>query len=148
MRKCPENDDSNLNSDAQIGETDVQDACLVEVTNRHLKPICPALEASCIRQYPFIDEIMKTPYRKGEGGESEPFCSFLMWFLDIFMKIRNLNLKVTFHSIIMALKLRSFSDGLCKLLPKGLRIERVRHESRKETQRFEKVRIHHHLRYL
>ncbi|RDY03287.1 hypothetical protein CR513_13145, partial [Mucuna pruriens] len=53
-------------------------------------------------------------------GESESLYSFVAWFSDISVKIHNLNPEVVLHSIIMALKSRSFSDSLCKILPKDI----------------------------
>ncbi|RDX92092.1 hypothetical protein CR513_25827, partial [Mucuna pruriens] len=43
--------------------------------------------------------------------ESEPLHSFVAQFLNIFMKIRNLNHEVALHSIIMAQKLGPFSNS-------------------------------------
>ncbi|RDX65949.1 hypothetical protein CR513_55343, partial [Mucuna pruriens] len=111
--------------------------------------MCPASKAPCVRQHPFIDGIMETPMLKGWRGihldkydsstdpdehlanyltqrESEPLRSFVVRFSDIFVKICNLNLEVALHSIIMALKSRSFSNSLCKLLPKDMDDLRMR----------------------
>ncbi|RDX82528.1 hypothetical protein CR513_36663, partial [Mucuna pruriens] len=53
-------------------------------------------------------------------GESESLRSFMACFSHIFVKIRNLNLEVALHSIIMALKLGSLSNNPCKLPPRDM----------------------------
>ncbi|RDX95901.1 hypothetical protein CR513_21498, partial [Mucuna pruriens] len=71
--------------------------------------------------------------------ESESLYSFMARFSDISVKIRNFNLKVALHSIIMALKPRSFSDNLCKLSPKDmndLRIKASDYVQMKEIAKF------------
>ncbi|RDX92283.1 hypothetical protein CR513_25614, partial [Mucuna pruriens] len=140
-------------------------------------------KAPRVRQHPFVDRIIETPYQKGRGmhldkyddtinpnknlanyitqytqllansidsfetlkkrfdtqyltsrphhltsmvlvnlrqGESKSLCSFMAHFSNVSMKIRNHNLEVVLHSIIMALKLGPFPDNLYKLSPKDM----------------------------
>ncbi|RDX60490.1 hypothetical protein CR513_61368, partial [Mucuna pruriens] len=55
--------------------------------------------------------------RQGNRG---PLRSFMARFSDIFVKICNPNLKVSLHSMLMALKAGSFPDNLCKDPPTNM----------------------------
>ncbi|RDX85118.1 hypothetical protein CR513_33738, partial [Mucuna pruriens] len=49
--------------------------------------------------------------------EDESFHSFMERFATVIVKIRDLNLEVALHSMIMALKSGMFSNNLCKKPP-------------------------------
>ncbi|RDX84739.1 hypothetical protein CR513_34160, partial [Mucuna pruriens] len=58
--------------------------------------------------------------------EDESLYSFMEHFLAVVVKIRDLNPKITLHSMIMALKLGLFSNSLCKRPPTSIDKSRAR----------------------
>ncbi|XP_020208203.1 uncharacterized protein LOC109793154, partial [Cajanus cajan] len=49
--------------------------------------------------------------------DDEPLRTFMERFAGVSVKIRNLNLEVALHSMLMALKLGPFVDSLCRRPP-------------------------------
>ncbi|XP_020206101.1 uncharacterized protein LOC109791244 [Cajanus cajan] len=50
-------------------------------------------------------------------GDDEPLQTFMEHFTGISVKIRNLNLKVALHAMLMVLKSGPFIDSLCREAP-------------------------------